>query len=97
MFFLEISQLGEFKSSGFKYDNSFFKTLTQKYPNKALLVLNLRIFISEQTLQLDKFEGVDLKYDNDFFEFQAENTQMKHWYPKCIFYFGMKLRILRNF
>ena len=66
MFFLEISQLGEFKSSGFKYDNSFFKTLTQKYPNKALLVLNLRIFISKQTLQLDKFEGVDLKYDNDF-------------------------------
>ena len=62
-------QLDNFEGAKFKYDNSFFQILAQKYQNKAFLVPNLRIFILHQTLQSEKFEDVYFKYDNGFFEF----------------------------
>ena len=34
----------KFEGANFKYDNSFFKILAQKYPDKAILVPNLSIF-----------------------------------------------------
>ena len=36
--------IDNFEGADFKYDNSFFKILPQKYPNKAFLVPNLSIF-----------------------------------------------------
>ena len=45
----------------------FFKILSQRYPNKAVLFPNLRIFIFFQNFAIDKFEGAGFKYDNSFF------------------------------
>ena len=39
-FFHKILQLEKFQGADFKYDNSIFKLLDQKYPNKAFLVKN---------------------------------------------------------
>ena len=36
--------IDNFEGADFKYDNSFFKILPKKYPNKAFLVQNLSIF-----------------------------------------------------
>ena len=47
----------------------FLKILSQKYPNKAFLVPNLRIFFFRKILQSDKFKGADFKYDNSFLKF----------------------------
>ena len=49
-----------------QYDNSFFKILALKYPNKAFLVPNVGIFVFSQNLELDKCDGADFKYDNIF-------------------------------
>ena len=75
--FRKILQLGKFEGAHFKYDNSIFEILPQKYsnkaflvkkhPNKAYLVPNLGIFVFREILQLDKFEG-------SAFKFQPENT-----------------------
>ena len=45
MFFLETLEFDCFEGADFKYDNSFFKILAQKYPNKVFLVQNLSIFV----------------------------------------------------
>ena len=45
IFFREISVIDKFESADFKNDNSFFKILARKYPNKELLVQNLGILI----------------------------------------------------
>ena len=74
MFLHKILQLHKFEGVDFQYDNSFFKILPQKYPNKAFLVPNLGIFVCRKILQLDKFEGADFKYDNIVFKFQPQNT-----------------------
>ena len=76
MFFRKILQLVKFEGADFKYDNSFFKILSQKYPNetffcqkypnKAFLVPNLNIFVFWQNLHLGKFDGADFKYNNSF-------------------------------
>ena len=43
--FLPNLQLGKFEGVDLKYGNSFFQIAAHKYPNKAFLVRNLRIFI----------------------------------------------------
>ena len=43
LFFRKILQLDKFEGADFKYDNSIFKILAQKYPNKAFLVKNSQI------------------------------------------------------
>ena len=60
--FLDTLQLDKFKGADFKYDNSFFlisspkiskySIFGQKYPNKALLVPNLSIFVSSQNFAI---------------------------------------------
>ena len=40
MFFCETLQIEKLEDADFKYDNSFFKILAQKYPNKAFWVKN---------------------------------------------------------
>ena len=40
MFFHKILIFDKFEGADFKYDNSIFKILAQKYPNKAFLVKN---------------------------------------------------------
>ena len=76
MCFRKILQLEKLQGADFKYDNSIFKILAQKYINKAFLVKNMQIshFCSQiqaflffrDILQLDKFEGADFKYGNSF-------------------------------
>ena len=61
LLFYEIFPLDKFDSTDFKYYNIIFKSQPQKYPNKAFLVRNLRIFL----LQLLKFESVHFKYNNN--------------------------------
>ena len=77
MFFRQTLQLDKFEGADFKYDNSFFKILAQKYPHETFLVLILGILIISRNLQLDKFEGADLKYKNVIFKFLPKNTQMR--------------------
>ena len=48
MFLREILQFNKFEGADFKYDNSVFKILAQKYTSKALVVPNLGIFIISQ-------------------------------------------------
>ena len=49
-------QLNKFEGADFKYEFQP-KIPAQKYPNKAILVPNLQIFILHQTLQSEKFEA----------------------------------------
>ena len=44
MFFLEILEFDYFEGADFKYDNSFFKILAQKYTTKVFLVPSLSVF-----------------------------------------------------
>ena len=44
-FFREILQIVKCEVAHFKYGNSFFQSLAQKYPNNAFLVPNLLIFV----------------------------------------------------
>ena len=55
-----------------------FLNYSPKVCKLGIFLSNLRIFILDQTVQLNKFEGIDFKYDNGFFEFQPENIQIKH-------------------
>ena len=57
--------------------------MAQKYANYGFLFRDLKIFILQQTLQLNKFEGADFKYDNGFFEFRHENIQKRNFWRKC--------------
>ena len=69
-------QLDKFEGTALKSDNFVFKFQPKKYPNKALLVPNLRHFsFFCETFQLDQFEGADLKYDNSFFEILGQKYQ----------------------
>ena len=70
-------QLEKLEGTYFIYDNSIFKFQPKKYPNKANLVVNLRILYPHEILVLENFEAVDFKYDNGFFKFQPKNTQIK--------------------
>ena len=82
----------KFQGADFKYDNSFFNILAQKYPNKAFLLKNTQIrhFQSQiqaflffrEILLLGKFEGADFKYDNIVFKFQPQNTQIRHFWSQ---------------
>ena len=66
-FFHEILQIDKFEDADFKYDNSIFKTLAQKYRNKAFLVKNaqirhffvpnLGIFVSSQNFAIRQIQG----------------------------------------
>ena len=49
-FFAKFLQSDKFENADFKYDNSFFKILAQKYPNKVFLVPNLGIVVFSQKL-----------------------------------------------
>ena len=49
-------QLNRFEGADFKYEFQP-KIPAQKYPNMAILVPNLQIFILHQTLQSEKFEA----------------------------------------
>ena len=77
LFLHKILQLDKLKSIDFKHDNSIFKTLAQKYPNKPFLVPNLGILFFQKILQLDKFESADFKYENSIFEILAQNYPNK--------------------
>ena len=81
-------QQDKFKDADFKYDNIFFF---------------LKIF--RKSKQLNKFEGADFKYDNSFFKFKPKRNKFPaRKYPNeaffvlnvSIFYFCMKVRILKN-
>ena len=77
LLFREILQIDKFEDADFKYDNSIFKILSQKYPNKAFLVKNTQIWaflFLQKILQLGKFEGIDFKYNNSFLKFYPKNT-----------------------
>ena len=50
-------QLDQFEGADFKYDNSFFKILAQKYPNKTFLVPNLAIFVISRNFASRSIRG----------------------------------------
>ena len=54
-----------------------FQICCAKHPNKALLVVNLRI-----SFFCTKFESFDFKYDNILLKFQPKNTQIKHFWSQ---------------
>ena len=92
LFFRKILQLDKFEGADFKYDNSIFKILAQKYPNKAFLVKNtqirhfwsqIQVFLFFRKIsQLDKFEGADFKYDNSIFKILAQKYPNKAFLVK---------------
>ena len=92
LFFRKILQLDKFEGADFKYDNSIFKIVGEKYPIKAFLVKNTQIrhFWSQiqvflffrKILQLDKFEGADFKYDNSIFKILAQKYPNKAFLVK---------------
>ena len=45
---------------------------SQKYPNKAILVSNLKFFCFTKTLQPVNIRGGDFKYGNNFFKFHPK-------------------------
>ena len=85
----KILQLGKFKGSDFKYENSFFKYIAQKYSNQAFLVKNTKkwhfwsqfqaFLFLHKVWQLDRGAGADFKYDNSFPKLYPKNTQIKHF------------------
>ena len=56
-----------------------FRNCCPNYQKEASLVVDLRIFILAQSLQLNKFESADFKYGSSIFKFQPENTQIRHF------------------
>ena len=57
MFLYKILQLDKLEGADFKYDNSFFKILAQKYQNKAFLVPNLGVFVFPQNFAIRQIQG----------------------------------------
>ena len=67
---------GKLEDADFKYGNSIFQILAEKYINNTFLIPNLSVFFFLfvcQIFQIDKFEGVDFEYKNTVFEFQLQN------------------------
>ena len=52
MFFLEILEFDYFEGADFKYDNSFFKVLAQKYTTKVFLVLSFGVFAFSKNVSI---------------------------------------------
>ena len=52
MFFLEILEFDYFEGAAFKYDNSFFKVLAQKYTTKVFLVLSFGVFAFSKNVSI---------------------------------------------
>ena len=66
----------------FKYDNSYFGILAQKYPSKAFFSLNFRHFcFFRKILHADRIAGADFKYEKSFLKFQTKK------YPNMAFAF----------
>ena len=81
--FQEVLQLDKFEEADFKYDDSFFKILAQKCPNKTFLVPHwVNFSFSQIFAKLDKFDGADFKYENSFLKFYYKNTQIRHFLSK---------------
>ena len=88
-FFCEIFQIDKFEGADFKSDNSLFKVLFQKYPNKTFSVKNTQIThfrskmqafsLFHDVLRLDNFEGVDFKYENICFHIPAQKYPITHF------------------
>ena len=57
LFLHKILELGKLEGTDFKYVNSFFKILAQKYPNKAFLVPNLVIFLFLRNFAIRQIGG----------------------------------------
>ena len=49
--------MDKLEGADFKYDNSFFKILAQKYPNKTFLVPNLAIFVISRNFASRSIRG----------------------------------------
>ena len=71
-------QLVKLESVDFKFNNSIFQNISQKYSNKLFLALDTRIFILLGILHNEKFKGtfskmtinsnVKMPKDNIFFK-----------------------------
>ena len=49
--------MDKFEVADFKYDNSFFKILAQKYPTEAFWVPHLGIFVFPQIFAIRQIRG----------------------------------------
>ena len=54
---LGILQLEKFEGANFKYHNSIFKVLVQKYQNKMFLAPNLGIFFFSRNFTIRQFRA----------------------------------------
>ena len=57
LLFREILQIDKFEDADFKYDNSIFKILSQKYPTEAFWVPHLGIFVFPQIFAIRQIRG----------------------------------------
>ena len=64
-------QLDKLETANFKYDNSIFKILRQKYPHEALLFPNLSSFIISRNFSIRQIRGWWLKLWQFFFQISA--------------------------
>ena len=74
-----------------------FKILRQKYPNTALLVTNLDIFLFQSILSLDKLEGGDFTYDNIVSNLGTFVESADFRYNNVVFKFQPKTTQMRCF
>ena len=56
-----------------------FSNSSPKYPNKAILALNLFFFFNMKFCVVANIEGADFKYDNSFTKFQSKNTEIRQF------------------
>ena len=83
----------QFQGVSFKYDNSFFKILSQKYPNKAFLVKILDIFIFSQNVTFRQIRGWLFQIWQYFFRVPVQKCTNKAF---LVLNFGIFV-FMRNF
>ena len=95
--FPEVLQIEKFESADFKFDNSVFKVLAQKYLYNLFWVKDtqkwyfwpqiLTFLFLCKILSLQKFKGIDLKYDKVFLKFYPKKSQITHFCSRTYIFF----------
>ena len=67
LFFCKILLLDKFEGADFKYKNSFFQILIQKYQHEAFLVRNLGVFVISWNFPIRQIRGYWFKIWQFFF------------------------------
>ena len=96
--FLRNLELDKFEGADFKYDNRFFKTVAQKYPQEAFLVQNLGIFIISRNLATRQIQGCWFKIWQYCFQTPVQKYPNKaFWVPNLAILVFCKILQLGKF